>query len=211
MTNETTISCGSTADAATPVYLRWAERCPGGRSNRDRHSPLSPWARESSSLPQGSARNSNNQKTEGGRIELRRVSPRLTAYKAASAPNGLRLPYEGPAGSRTQFSATARGAAGRLPPGPLTLLQNKPGAWSARSGSDLLFFAVARGEAEGLQPIVGCVDYAPVLESDFRAEYSPICGFGTFGSKRFCHSYLAMWTQNVHWLGWQVPSRPLVH
>jgi hypothetical protein len=33
---------------------------------------------------------------ESGRIELRRVSPRLTAYKAVSAPNGLRFPYQKP-------------------------------------------------------------------------------------------------------------------
>jgi hypothetical protein len=30
---------------------------------------------------------------EDGRIELHRVSARLTAYKAASTPNGLRLPF----------------------------------------------------------------------------------------------------------------------
>jgi hypothetical protein len=33
---------------------------------------------------------------ESGRIELHRVSARLTAYKAASTPNGLRFPYQRP-------------------------------------------------------------------------------------------------------------------
>lgn len=33
---------------------------------------------------------------EGGRIELRRADTRLTAYKAASTPNGLHLPHQKP-------------------------------------------------------------------------------------------------------------------
>ena|SRR5271165_1284080 len=50
---------------------------------------------------------------EGGRIELHRVSARLTAYKAVSSPNGLRLPYQclGDRGrNRTGWTARARSA-----------------------------------------------------------------------------------------------------
>jgi hypothetical protein len=69
---------------------------------------------------------------EGGRIELHRASTRLTAYKAGSTPNGLRLPYiktptrlQGvgetgdPAGSRTQLPRFASRVAGRSPTGSL--------------------------------------------------------------------------------------------
>lgn len=71
------------------------ERTPRGRSSVSRHSALSPKAREGDPTARG--RLEIFQKSlmaEDGRIELRRVSPRLTAYKAVSAPNGLRLPYQ---------------------------------------------------------------------------------------------------------------------
>ena len=67
---DTAISGGSSATRFVPLYSPLAER------------------------QQVSIQILDKLESEGGRIELRRVSPRLTAYKAVSAPNGLRLPYE---------------------------------------------------------------------------------------------------------------------
>lgn len=98
------------------------ERAPRGRSCTSRHSASSPKAREGDPTARGRLEIFyNDLMVEGGRIELRRVSPRLTAYKAVSAPNGLRLPcqrpmrFEGigktgvPAGIRTQVTTFAEG------------------------------------------------------------------------------------------------------
>ena len=94
MTKRNTISGGASTIEAVALYSPLAGRTPRGRSKHDRHSALSPQARESGSLPQGSIQILDKLESEGGRIELRRVSARLTAYKAVSTPNGLRLPYE---------------------------------------------------------------------------------------------------------------------
>jgi hypothetical protein len=116
-----------------------------------------PQARESGSLPQGSIQIIDKLESEGGRIELRRVSPRLAAYKAVSTPNGLRLPHV------------------------------KTGRLERPVSSLLPLFGSARREAKSLQSIVGSIDHATVFESDFRAEYSPVCSFG-FNS--FSHDLL---------------------
>ncbi len=72
-------------------------RIPRGRFCNSRHSASSPKAREGDPTARGRLGIfHNNLMAEDGRIELRRVSPRLTAYKAVSAPNGLRLPYQKP-------------------------------------------------------------------------------------------------------------------
>ena len=173
MTTGDTISCGSSTSKVVALYSPSAELLPGGRSKYDRHSALSPQARESGSLPQGSIQIVDKMDSEGGRIELRRVSARLAAYKAVSTPNGLRLPHEN---------------TGRL-----------------RRPVSFLLVAGFRGEAESLQPVISSVDHAAIFKGDFRAEHSPVCGFG---SRWFCHLDLARWTQKVHWLGWRFPSRP---
>jgi hypothetical protein len=68
---------------------------PRGSSRNSRHSALLPKARESDPTARGSDEiNHKSLMAEDGRTELHRVSPRLTAYKAASAPNGLHLPYQ---------------------------------------------------------------------------------------------------------------------
>ena len=73
------------------------ELAPRGRSCISRHSALSPKAREGDPTARGRLGIFHNSlMAEDGRIELRRVSPRLTAYKAVSAPNGLRLPCQKP-------------------------------------------------------------------------------------------------------------------
>src|ERR1700690_3915227 len=74
-------------------------RLPRGRSWSSWRSTLLPMAqpkaRESDPTVKDSAKSPiRSFMQEGGRIELRRVSPRLTAYKAVSQPNGLRLPHE---------------------------------------------------------------------------------------------------------------------
>ena len=56
------------------------------------HSASSPQARESDPTVE-EARQVFDLMQEGGRIELRRAYTRLTAYKAVSTPNGLRLPH----------------------------------------------------------------------------------------------------------------------
>jgi hypothetical protein len=89
------------------------ESAPGGRSCNSRHSASSPKAREGDPTARGRLEILNKSlMQEGGRIELRRVSARLTAYKAVSTPNGLRLPHErtgGPDQNRTgDLSATSR-------------------------------------------------------------------------------------------------------
>lgn len=180
MTSRDTISSGASPITAVTLYSPLAEREPRGRSN-DRHSALSPKARESGSLPQGSIQILDNLDSEGGRIELRRVSPRLTAYKAVSATHGLRLSCGEPAGSRTQFSTLAKESAGRLPPGS----NKKPGA--VKRPEFLLLFTSFCRETKSLQPVISSVDHAPIFESDFRAEHSPI---GRFGFDNFSHDLL---------------------
>lgn len=73
------------------------EPSPRGSSHSSRRSALSPTAmpRARESDPTGVGREDfqNSLMAEDGRIELHRVSARLTAYKAASTPNGLRLPF----------------------------------------------------------------------------------------------------------------------
>jgi hypothetical protein len=72
-------------------------RSPRGRSCNAWRLSLSPLrtARESDLTARGLANFPNTiLMQEGGRIELHRVSPRLTAYKAVSTPNGLHLPYQ---------------------------------------------------------------------------------------------------------------------
>lgn len=62
------------------------ERTPRGRSCFSRRSALSPLARESDSTPKGIADDfQSSLMTEDGRIELHRVSPRLTALQAGCA------------------------------------------------------------------------------------------------------------------------------
>lgn len=136
MTRRDTISGGASTIGSVQVYSPSAERWPRGRSKHDRHSASSPQARESGSLPQGSIQILDNLDSEGGRIELRRASPRLTAYKAVSAPNGLRLPH------------------------------TKTGRFERPVSSLLPLFGIARGEAESLQPIVNSVDHAAIFEGD---------------------------------------------
>ena len=57
-----------------------------------------------------------------------------------------------------------------------------PGTGVPGMGSALL--RRTRREAESLQSVIGGVNYATVLESDFWAEYSPV---GRFGSDSFRH------------------------
>jgi hypothetical protein len=54
----------------------------------------SPRARESDLSLIGRILSLKSLMVEDGRIELHRVSPRLTALEAASTPNGLRLPHQ---------------------------------------------------------------------------------------------------------------------
>jgi len=70
---------------------------------------------------------------EGGGIEPHRAITRLTAYKAVSSPNGLRLPEKSRALSR---------------PAPALLAFR---------------FGCAGREAEGFQPVISRVDHATVF------------------------------------------------
>jgi hypothetical protein len=183
------------------------EWTPRGCSCISRRSASSPKAREGDPAARGSfAIFHTNLMAEGGRIELRRVSPRLTAYKAVSAPNGLRLPYQkpmlfegigkagDPAGSRTQVSASAKGVPDHSATGSLVCNNSKlrTGRSHARFGCLPLGFRGARREAKSLQSVIGRVDYSTIFKSDFRAEYSPI---GRLGSTWLCHFDLAWWAQ----------------
>lgn len=58
------------------------------------HSTSSPQARESDPTRKDERRFHNKLMKEGGRIELHRAHTRLTAYKAVSTPNGMRLPNQ---------------------------------------------------------------------------------------------------------------------
>lgn len=104
---------------------RGMERLPRGRSCISRHSALLPMAmptaRESDPTARGSSEIFHNSlMAESGRIELRRVSPRLTAYKAASTPNGLRFPYQkADAVRRHRLTKLESGARFELAYGPL--------------------------------------------------------------------------------------------
>lgn len=155
MVVQTLLNCG--------YNLNRQEITPRGISNCDRHSALLPRAGESGSLPQGSIQILEKLDSEGGRIELRRVSPRLTAYKAVSAPNGLRLPYREPAGSRTQFSTLAKESAGRLPPGSQIDSNKKTGCLKHPVYPLPLLLGDARREAESLQSVIGSVDNAAIF------------------------------------------------
>lgn len=185
MTNGGTISGRASTIGLVPLYSPMAERWPRGRSKYDRHSASSPRARESGSLPQGSIQILDKLRSEGGRIELRRVSPRLTAYKAVSTPNGLRLPYQKLAAPTRLELVSACAITNRvLYPfelrGRWILMENR----AMGCPVSLLLFAGFRTEAKCLQPVVGGVDHAAISESDFRAEHSPV---GRFGSRRLCH------------------------
>jgi len=113
------------------------ERVPRGRSCFTWHSALSPkaqaTARESDPTVKESAESPDESlMQEGGGIEPHRAVTRLTAYKAVSTPNGLRLPEKSRALSRPADVLLAFG------------------------------FWCAGREAERLQPVISRVDYAAI-------------------------------------------------
>ena len=84
-------SCGFTGDFMG-IYWKRLGCIREGIPVLPEHSPPSPQATESDPNQEAAPKNLSLMQ-EGGRIELRRVSARLTAYKAVSSPNGLRLPH----------------------------------------------------------------------------------------------------------------------
>ena len=84
------------------------------------------------------------------------------------------------------------------------------GHWYAEAGRFharlvRLAFWCFRMEDESLQSVVSRIDDSTVLESDFRAEHSPICGFC---SRWFCHRFpFAVGPKCLLVDGGNVPSR----
>lgn len=70
------------------IYWKWPDISPAG------HAASSPQARARDLTSEDVLEFYKSLMQEGGRIELHRACTRLSAYKAGSTPNGLRLPYQ---------------------------------------------------------------------------------------------------------------------
>jgi len=138
LTNGRSMTSGFHQSEITDILVKRMGRLPRGRSCFSWRSTLlpmaQPTARESDLTVKESAKSpSRNLMQEGGGIEPHRAVTRLTAYKAVSTPNGLRLPKKSRALSRPA----------------LVLLSFR--------------FGCTGREAEGFQPVIGRIDYATVF------------------------------------------------